>query len=107
MTNITYMVFKGMEVELRKHLVTSTIMYSNNFEHKVKAEIEKNDDVQFYWCMVSAGWADNTAHTTLGLITDRYITVPGFSAASGWLVKHKQAFQKTVQKMKGVRKQLI
>ena len=106
-TNITYMVFKAMECELRKHLIISKIMHCNHFKHKVKVYIEKNDDVQFYWCMVSAGWADNMAHITLDLIIDLYITIRGFSAASGWLEMYKQAFQKTVQKMKGVRKQLI
>ena len=40
-TNITYIVFKAMEVELRKHLIISKIMHSNNFKHKVKADIEK------------------------------------------------------------------
>ena len=32
-TNITYMVFKAMECELRKHLIISKTMHCNHFKH--------------------------------------------------------------------------
>ena len=47
-----------------------TLTYQEENVLRYAADIEKNNDVQFYWCMVSAGWADNMAHTTLGLIID-------------------------------------
>ena len=47
---------------------TVTLTYQEENALHYAADIEKKDDVQFYWCMVSAGWADNTAHTILGLI---------------------------------------
>ena len=42
----------------------------------------------------------------LSMMTDLWITIRGFSAVSGWLEQYKQAHTKTVQKSKGVRKQL-
>ena len=102
------MVFKAMECELRKHLIISKIMHCNHFKHKVKADIEKNDDVQFYtgvWFQLDGLTIRLTQPWTL--IIDLYVTIRGFSAASGWLEMYKQTFQKTVQKTKGVRKQLI
>ena len=50
---------------------TVTLTYQEENALRYAADIEKTEDVQFYWCMVSAGWDDNTAHTTLGLIVDR------------------------------------
>ena len=102
-TNMTYMAFEAMEVEFRKHLIISNVINT----HKIKTEIENNGDVQFYWCIASVGWANDTAHTILGMIINLWITIRGFSTASGWLEKYKQAYKRTVQKSKGVRKQLI
>ena len=102
-TNMTYMASEAMEVEFRKHLIISNVINT----HKIMTEIENNGDVQFYWCIVSVGWANDTAHTILGMIINLWITIRGFSTASGWLEKYKQAYKRTVQKSKGVRKQLI
>ena len=49
---------------------TVTLTYQEENALRYATDIEKTDDVQFYGCLVSAGWADNTAHTTLGLIVD-------------------------------------
>ena len=49
---------------------TVTLTYQEENALRYATDIEKTDDVKFYGCMVSAGWTDNTAHTTLGLIVD-------------------------------------
>ena len=43
----------------------------------------------------------------LVMIIDMWITVRGFSFASAWIEKYKSANKKSVQKSKGVRKQLV
>ena len=68
---ITYAFFRSMIYE---HFAIT----SSDNSKEGKADIEKNDDIQFYWCLFSVGWADNTVHTTLGLIIDLYITIRGF-----------------------------
>ena len=75
-------------------------------KEKVKAQIDSNENVLFYWCIVCAEWEEDTAQILLGMISDLWITIRGFSAVSGWFEQYKKAHMKTVQKSKGIRKQL-
>ena len=74
---------------------------------KIKKEVCQSEDVLFYWCLVSAKWKEDLAHALLDMIVDLWIAIRGFSSASGWLEKYKQNNKKTVQKSKGIRKQLV
>lgn len=66
-----------------------------------------NDDVQFFWALVSASWEEDESQTLLELVVKRYVTVRGFSFASGWMEKCKQANKMPLQKSKGLRKVLV
>ena len=105
-SNMTYMVFEAMELELRTHFVIIDMARESQLKARAKIEIENNEDVCFYWCMVCAEWEEKTSQTLLSMIIDEWITIRGFSAVSGWLELYKQAHKKIVQKSKGVRKQL-
>ena len=105
-SDMTYMLFMSMEQEVRKHLQIATTS-QNPQRETIEKQIKKNNDVLFYWCIVSAEWKEDTASTLLDMIVKLWITICGFSGASGWLEKYKQMNKKTVQKSKGVRKQLV
>ena len=107
-TNMTYMMFESMEIELRRHLRIADMAHGSGIKDKVKTEIVSNEDVRFYWCIVSADWDEEKSQCLLHMICDLWITIRGFSTVSGWLEKYKQTqtHKKTVQKSKGVRKQL-
>ena len=106
MSNMTYMVFEAMELELRTHFVIIDMARDSQLKARAKIEIENNEDVCFYWCMVCAEWEEKTSQTLLSMIIDEWITIRGFSTVSGWLELYKQAHKKVIQKSKGVRKHL-
>ena len=69
--------------------------------------ILKNEDVLFYWSMLSADWSEGNAEVLIHIVIELWITIRGFSYVSAWMEKYKASQKKTVQKSKGVRKQLI
>ncbi len=75
-------------------------------KQQLQKKISESEDVQFYWSIVSAEWEQDESQALLGLIIEHWITVCGFSFASGWLEKYKQANKKSIQRSKGLRKQL-
>ena len=97
------MTFYSFEMELRKHLTADS-----NYSLKDRAlqSILSNEDVLFHWANVSFHWGDQEAKELLKLIAEHWITVRGFSFASGLMEKYKQSQKKTTQKSKGLRKTL-
>lgn len=104
-SNMTYMMFTSVELELRKYIMEQNQSAELQLT-KAKEEIITNDDVQFYWSMVSSTWQENVGTVLLDLMIDLWIQIRGHSTASSWLEQYKQD-KKSVQKSKGVRKQLI
>ena len=74
---------------------------------EAKADLIANEDVQFYWSMVSSNWAEETARVLLAMMIDNWIKIRGHSTASAWLEAYKREKKKSVQKSKEVRKQLL
>ena len=69
--------------------------------------IATDEDVLFYWSIISAEWEEKEEQILLQMLIEMWVTVRGFSFAKSMLEMYKQAQKKTVQKSKGVRKQLI
>ena len=102
--NMTFGVFSSIELEIRQHIrQDSTVV--ENIKPELQRKISSNDDVLFFWSLVSANWEEGESQALLEQIIDHYITVRGFSFASGWMEKYKQAQKKGTQKSKGIRKQ--
>ena len=101
--NSTYNVFVSMESEIRNHL--SGFQLPNLQE--VTEAIMRNEDVQFFWSMVSSDWEQSSATALLHMMVSEWMKIRGFSLASAWIEKYKVAQKQTTQKSKGVRKQLI
>ena len=100
--DITFMVFTSMELEVRKHLKTT----STGMKEMILEELLKNEDVLFYWSLVSVDWGEESAEL-LKLIAQQWITIRGFSFVSGFMELYKQNKKKTLQKSKSLRKKLL
>ena len=93
-----------MEMELRSHLQGNAVPV--DFKKTVRA-ISTNEDVLFFWSMLATEWEESESEALLPMIVDLWVTLRGFSFASSWMEKYKLAKKKTLQKSKGVRKQLL
>ena len=101
--NPTYEVFVSMEYEFRSHLNTFVVP---DFEAVTTAILE-NEDVLFFWSIVSCDWEEASAAALLMMIVKELVKIRGYSLASAWVEKYKAAQKQSTQKSKGLRKQLI
>jgi hypothetical protein len=92
-----------MELELRMHLKLGNEV---NIKDSALSEIIKNEDVLFYWTLVSINWDEAHSNELLKLIVQQWTTVRGFSFVSGFMEKYNQRNKKPTQKSKGLRKTL-
>ena len=104
--DMTYGVFVSMELVVKIFFEKHPSQLVRMKQELVK-KITENEDVLFYWALLSAEWEEEESKAILVLITEHYITMRGFSFASGWIEKYKQAHKKSLQKSKGLRKQLL
>ena len=104
--NMTFGVFGSMELEVKRFLNKNPSQLGA-IKQELHKKISNNEDVLFYWAILSAGWEIEESDALLKLIIEHYITVRGFSFVSGWLEKYKQANKKSIQKSKGTRKLLL
>ena len=74
-----YMVFYGMEIEVRSHIQGET---------GVKETIIR--DVTFYWSLLAANWESEETAVLLHMMTEQWITLRGFSHASAFMERYKQ-----------------
>ena len=63
--------------------------------------------MQFYWSMVSSNWEEEIARVFLDMLLEHWIQIWGHSTACAWLEQYKIEKKKSVQKSKGVCKQLL
>ena len=100
----TFQVFLAMETELRHHLKSEN---TPNFKTYVNKQVLDNEDVAFYWSILSAEWEESDSQALLELVVNLFLTIRGFAYASSWMEKFKKDSEKTLQKSKGLRKTLI
>ena len=103
--DIAFQAFLAMEIELRKHLDSQCA--PPNFKTDITKKVLENEDVAFYWSILSADWEEQDSQALLELMVNMFITIRGFSYASAWVEKYKAASAKSLQKSKGLRKTLI
>ena len=98
----TYMLFYSMEMELRRHLSTSSLLpEGTDIRHVITQHIISDDEVLFYWSTIAYNWDDEVSDVLLQMITDQWMKVRGFSHASAFMEKYKQIHQKSLEKSKG------
>ena len=98
--NVTFDLFLSMELTIRAYIISGYEIDG------LKAKLMDNDDILFYWSMLTASWEEGVAEKILTMIVDLWITIRGFSLASAWVEEFKAHNKKTLQKFKGLRKQL-
>ena len=79
---------------------------TTNLRDKVKERVLEDENVQFYWCMLTTDIEDDKAKILLTMIVDLFITVRGFSFTKSSMELYKQATKKSTQKSKALRKTL-
>ena len=100
--------FHAVEMNVRRHFSkTSAPTLSAGSKAALVESIATDEDVLFYWSIISAEWEEKEEQILLRMVIEMWVTVRGFSFAKSMLEMYKQAQKKTVQKSKGVRKQLI
>ena len=93
-SNMTYSMFASIETEMRRYLQEHNEPNSVNILG-VEAKVMENDDVLFYWSMVSASW-DEVASALLTLLIAEYVKIRGHSTASAWLEQSKTDSKQSV-----------
>ena len=95
-SDMTYMLFVSMEhPQIAK-------MSQCPQRKTIARHIKNNEDVHFYWCIMSAKWEDDTASKLLDMIVILWITIRSFSNTNGWLEKYKQMNKTAVEISKGI-----
>ena len=100
------MMFHQLELVVRRVFnkeKTLTEM-SCNLRDKVKESIQTDENIQFYWCMLTTDIEDDKASILLSKIVDLFITIRGFSFTRSFMELYKQSMKKSTQKSKALRK---
>ena len=104
----TYQFFRAIEDVIRG-VLPKLVLPNAPEKSEIIKEVTSDNDVQFYWLIATADFDvdDYEVHDTLLLkIVELYVTVRGFSLASGWLEKYKQCTRKSTQRTKSLRREI-
>ena len=95
-----------MRVLLPKHML-ATGSDRESFTQDVICKVSDNEDVQFYWAILSQEVDDpDDSEELLNEVVKLWVTVRGFSITASWMESYKRNEKKTVQKSTGLRKGL-
>ena len=89
-------------------------MFNTNMVHRMTEGVRKDlrdtiiadEDVAFHWCMLTAGVEEAKGVVLLGMITDLYITIRGFSFSKSLMEMYKQDVKKCTRKYRSLRQKL-
>lgn len=97
---------KCVRIHLPKHMLTST-SDKESFKQNVHEKVTGNEDVQFYWTLLSQDIDEpDHAQELLTNIVELWVTVRGFSMTATWMEVYKRKEKKTLQKSTGLRKSI-
>ena len=65
-----------------------------------------DDDVQFYWCLLSGNMDQESADKLLEMLINKWITIRGFSFAKSIMEMYKNETKKGTQKAKALRRKV-
>lgn len=103
--DMTYSLFEVIEIELRKYYSINQIKVLPPIQ-EITILIIESEDVQFYWCLLSAELEDQNAQELLQKIIHLWITIRGFSFAKSVLEQYKQALSLHTSKKRALRKDI-
>ena len=109
MNDLAYQLFKEIEIDLQDKL-TNRLQPSSppgNTKAEMIASVLLNDNVQFYWSMLSTDIQDEQiSQDLLREIVELWLTIRGFAVAREWVEIYKRCSSKTTKKSKPLRKAL-
>ena len=102
----SFMLFKAIEIKTQE-LLPQHLRTQQTSSKELIAEVVADDDVQFWWSMISIDIdLEIEQSQLLEEIIEKWITMRGFSMVSSWLEQYKLAKQKNVKRSKSLRKDL-
>ena len=106
---LAYQLFKEIEINLQDKL-TNRLQPSSapgNTKAEMVASVLLNDNVQFYWIMLSTDIQDEQiGQNLLREIIELWLTIRGFAVAREWMEMYKRCTSKATKKSKPLRKSL-
>ena len=99
--------FAAMELIVKLHYQADNPLLSNGLKDRIVTTVQEDEDVLFYWSLVSSNWVEEATQSLFSLIVQHWITIRGFSFASSFVEEYKKAQKKTLEKSKGIRKKLL
>ena len=102
----TFLFFRAVELATQAFLPNHLHSSSESSRKGLQDKIIADEDVQFYWSMVSVDLQDEVSSELLQHIIDLWVKMRGFALTSAWMEAYKRASQKTTKGKKGLRKQL-
>ena len=107
-SDTAYNLFYAIEEVVRQHLVvTAANTFTEGTREVILSAVMCSEDVLFQWCLLTADADDANGKDLLQMIVKLYITIRGFSFASSCVELFKKANKTTLQKGKGIRKELF
>ena len=75
---------------VKQYLHTNKIgEMTDRFKTTMVRAVTENEEVPFYWCMLTAETEDEDARAVFGMVVDLWITIRGFSFTCSWLEVYK------------------
>ena len=82
------------QTHLPRHLQSS----SKNSDDRLENILVKDNDIEFYWCLLSVDIRDEEHCTELlKAIVQFWVTTRGYAVTSSWMEAYKKASQKTTK----------
>ena len=98
---------KVIKAVLEKHIMLNSGSDKESFKKNVHDVVMIDDDVQFYWCLLSQDIDDSEQSQELLLeVVKLWVTTRGFSIVALWIETYKQQQKKTLQKSISLRKSI-
>ena len=106
-TEGTFMLFQAMEEEVWEHFQMAKVSaMSEGCRATVVKSVTENEDVAFYWCMLTTEITSNDADVLIHMLVELRVTIRGFSFTSGWVELYKEFNKKNLQHSKSLRKEI-
>ena len=93
------MMFKEIELAMRGHLLANLKGSTSNDRDTIIKSVAANENVRFYWSMISVDIQDEEhAITLLEEVIALWLTIRGYSIARHWIEHHKEISKCTKQR---------
>ena len=106
--DLAYQLFKEIEINLQTKLKDHLVQpIPDKTKEDLLSTAISNENVQFYWSMISTDIQDEAAaRDLLHEIAELWLTIRGFSVAREWMEMYKACTVKATKKSKPLRKSL-